>query len=126
MKKTNSNIQVACMLRTDSTNAIYLLHGSRMPEDPINELKRLFPVENYLNGFLLKDEKYQEPVQQLVDEWKKFDQSLNRLWHHPHFPEVLKERKAQSCYTFHDIDWVIAGIKGDATSLFRNELLDRL
>lgn len=41
------------------------------------------------------------------------------------FPEIFEERRAQSIYTFHDIDWVIAGIKGDATGLLRNESIDR-
>lgn len=114
------------MLRTDSTSAIYLLNGNRMPNNPIVKLRLLFPEENYISGILLADSKYQELVQQLVDKWKKFDQSLNDLWHHPHFPEVFEERKVQSHYTFHDIDWVIVGIKGDATGLFRNVLMDRL
>lgn len=125
MIMTYSNIHVACMFRADSTSTMYLLHGNKMPDEPIVELKRQFPDENYIRGFLLDDDRYQEVVLQLIDDWKKYDQSLNGLWHHPHFPKVFEERRAQSIYTFHDIDWVIAGIKGDTTSLLRNESIDR-
>lgn len=119
MVMTTSPIYVACMFKVNSTSTLYLLHGNRMPDDPIIELKRILSEENYISGFLLEGERCQELVQQVVDEWKKFDQSLNGLWHHPHFPEVFEERKTQSCYTFHEIDWIIAGIKGDATNLIK-------
>lgn len=111
------------MLRANSTSTIYLLNGNRMPDNPIAKLKLQFPEENYISGFLLVDAKYQELVLQLVDEWKQYDQSFNGLWHHPHFQEVFEERISQSNYFFSEIDWIVAGIKGDATDLIEPYLV---
>lgn len=73
MEMITSPIYVACMFRINSTSTLYFLHGNRMLDDPIIELKRLFPEENYISGFLLDNERYQDIIQKHVNEWKKFD-----------------------------------------------------
>lgn len=115
-----SQIHVACMLRANSTSTIYLFYANRMPDDPINELKQLFPDEEYISGFILDNEKYKGLVQRLVNEWNMFDRSLMGIWHDPDFPEIFEELKAYSKFTFPEIKWIVAGLKGDATALIES------